>query len=114
GLPRLRRRAQAPHDVRALRGAGGRLLRVDRDAPAPSAEPRRPSGCDGLPRRARQGIAQVEAGAAAPHPSPAPDVTRRPARALSRWLFPWALISLLLLSFGAARAQTPTLQPPPP
>jgi serine-type D-Ala-D-Ala carboxypeptidase (penicillin-binding protein 5/6) len=45
-------------------------------------------------------------------------VTRRPARALSRWLFPWALIwaliSLLLLSFGAARAQTPTLQPPPP
>ncbi len=45
-------------------------------------------------------------------------MTRRPARALSRWLFPWALIwaliSLLLLSFGAARAQTPTLQPPPP
>jgi serine-type D-Ala-D-Ala carboxypeptidase (penicillin-binding protein 5/6) len=45
-------------------------------------------------------------------------VTRRPARALSRWLFPcaliWALISLLLLSFGAALAQTPTLQPPPP
>jgi serine-type D-Ala-D-Ala carboxypeptidase (penicillin-binding protein 5/6) len=41
-------------------------------------------------------------------------VTRRPARALSRWLFPWALVSLLLLSFGAARAQTPTPQPPPP
>jgi len=41
-------------------------------------------------------------------------VTRRPARALSRWLFPWALISLLLLSFGAARAQTPAPQPPPP
>ena len=45
-------------------------------------------------------------------------MTRRPARALSRWLFHWALIwaliSLLLLSFGAARAQTPTLQPPPP
>jgi serine-type D-Ala-D-Ala carboxypeptidase (penicillin-binding protein 5/6) len=41
-------------------------------------------------------------------------VTRRPARALSRWLLPCAPISLLLLSFGAARAQTPTLQPPPP
>jgi D-alanyl-D-alanine carboxypeptidase (penicillin-binding protein 5/6) len=35
---------------------------------------------------------------------------------LSRWLFPWALISVLLLSLGAARAQTsmPTPQPPPP
>jgi serine-type D-Ala-D-Ala carboxypeptidase (penicillin-binding protein 5/6) len=41
-------------------------------------------------------------------------VTRRPARAPSRWLFPWVLISALLLSFGAARAQTPAPQPPPP
>jgi D-alanyl-D-alanine carboxypeptidase (penicillin-binding protein 5/6) len=41
-------------------------------------------------------------------------VTPRPARALSRWLFPWALISVLLLSLGAARAQTPAPQPPPP
>jgi D-alanyl-D-alanine carboxypeptidase len=35
-------------------------------------------------------------------------------RALSRWLFPWALISVLLLSLGAARAQIPAPQPPPP
>ena len=44
GLLPLRRRAPAPHDVPALRRARGRLLRVDRDAPAPSAEPRRPPG----------------------------------------------------------------------
>jgi serine-type D-Ala-D-Ala carboxypeptidase (penicillin-binding protein 5/6) len=41
-------------------------------------------------------------------------VTPRPVRALSRWLFPWALISVLLLSLGAARAQIPAPQPPPP
>lgn len=41
-------------------------------------------------------------------------MTRRPAGALSLWLLPWALISVLLLSFGAARAQTPAPQPPPP
>jgi serine-type D-Ala-D-Ala carboxypeptidase (penicillin-binding protein 5/6) len=43
-------------------------------------------------------------------------VTRRPAGALSRWLFPWALISVvfLLLASGAARGQTPAPQPPPP
>jgi D-alanyl-D-alanine carboxypeptidase (penicillin-binding protein 5/6) len=43
-------------------------------------------------------------------------VTRRPAGALSRWLFPWALISVvfLLLASAAARGQTPAPQPPPP
>ena len=43
-------------------------------------------------------------------------MTRRPAGALSRWLFPWALISVvfLLLASAAARGQTPAPQPPPP
>jgi serine-type D-Ala-D-Ala carboxypeptidase (penicillin-binding protein 5/6) len=43
-------------------------------------------------------------------------VTRRPAGAPSRWLFPWVLISVvfLLLASGAARGQTPAPQPPPP
>ena len=43
-------------------------------------------------------------------------MTRRPAGALSRWLLPWALISVvfLLLASGAARGQTPAPQPPPP
>ena len=43
-------------------------------------------------------------------------MTRRLAGALSRWLFPWALISVvfLLLASGAARGQTPAPQPPPP
>ena len=43
-------------------------------------------------------------------------MTRRPAGALSRWLFPWASISVvfLLLASGAARGQTPAPQPPPP
>jgi DNA-binding transcriptional MerR regulator len=105
GLP-VRCRAPTPDDVQALRGAGGRLLRVDRDAPTPPAEPRRAPGRDRLADRARARVAQAEAGAAAHQPPPAPDVTRRPARALSLG----ALISVLL-SLGAARAQIPDADP---
>jgi D-alanyl-D-alanine carboxypeptidase (penicillin-binding protein 5/6) len=41
-------------------------------------------------------------------------VTRRPARWLIRWLPLWGVASILALSFGAARAQTPAPSPPPP
>jgi serine-type D-Ala-D-Ala carboxypeptidase (penicillin-binding protein 5/6) len=41
-------------------------------------------------------------------------VTRRPARWLIRWLPLWGVASILTLSFGAARAQTPAPSPPPP
>jgi serine-type D-Ala-D-Ala carboxypeptidase (penicillin-binding protein 5/6) len=40
-------------------------------------------------------------------------VNRRPEGAPSRWLFLWSLISVLLLSLGAARAQTPAQTPAP-
>jgi serine-type D-Ala-D-Ala carboxypeptidase (penicillin-binding protein 5/6) len=40
-------------------------------------------------------------------------VNRRPEGAPPRWLFPWSLISVLLLSLGAARAQTPSHTPAP-
>ena len=41
-------------------------------------------------------------------------MTRRPARWLIRWLPLWGVASILALSFGAARAQTPAPSPPPP
>jgi serine-type D-Ala-D-Ala carboxypeptidase (penicillin-binding protein 5/6) len=40
-------------------------------------------------------------------------VNRRPEGAPPRWLFPSSLISVLLLSLGAARAQTPSQTPAP-
>ena len=41
-------------------------------------------------------------------------MTRRPVRWLIRWLPLWGVASILALSFGAARAQTPAPSPPPP
>jgi D-alanyl-D-alanine carboxypeptidase (penicillin-binding protein 5/6) len=41
-------------------------------------------------------------------------VTRRPARWLIRWLPLWGVASIMVLSFGAAWAQTPSPSPPPP
>ena len=41
-------------------------------------------------------------------------MTRRPARWLIRWLPLWGVASILVLSLGAAWAQTPAPSPPPP
>ena len=65
GLLPVRRRAAAPHDVQALRGTRGGLLRDDRGAHAAPEEPRRATRRLAGARRPGRHVAQVQAGAAA-------------------------------------------------